>query len=97
MVRSHGGSVPARYVASIPSITAELHVDDTAALREVRPPGRTKLEMWPEEKRQGSNEWISDYIFMMTGKVRTRKQVSSHIQVLKKFLIHIAECRATIG
>ena len=95
MVRSLGGGVPARQVTAFPSTVVEPNVDGIAAVREYRPPGRRKLEMRPQEKRQGSNEWISDYIRMMTGQERTRKQVSSHIQVLKKFLADNAECRAT--
>lgn len=93
MVRSFGGIISARQAPSFPSVGIEPLADGTVAVREYRPPGRRKLEMRPQEKRQGSNEWISDYIRMMTGEERTRKQVSSHIQVLKKFLIDNVECR----
>ncbi|KAI3634094.1 hypothetical protein MIR68_007698 [Amoeboaphelidium protococcarum] len=47
--------------------------------------GRSKL-MGPDGHLHGRNELISLYIFEKTGKVRTRKQVSSHIQVLLKKL-----------
>ena len=54
------------------------------AIRIYRKRGRTKKEL--NGKQCGGNEFISDFIKKATGVERTRKQVSSHIQVLKEFL-----------
>lgn len=63
------------------------------ALRSIPLLGRKKKQS-PSygEKQWGRNELISHFIKERTGIVRTRKQVSSHIQVLKSFLVENGNC-----
>lgn len=48
-------------------------------------------------KLNGRNELIAEYIFRKTGEKRSRKQVSSHLQVLKGLLKHEPSCKAILS
>lgn len=78
------------------------HADLVPALREIPNTGRRKTPCdirkcgTDETKLCGRNEHISHFIKRFTGKVRTRKQVSSHIQVLKNFQRGNDDCTLSI-
>ena len=62
-----------------------------AALQSIPPVlGKMKLQCHSIEKggmkQSGRNELISKTILKLTGEHRTRKQISSHIQVINKFI-----------
>ncbi|KAJ5199044.1 D-serine dehydratase, partial [Penicillium cf. griseofulvum] len=62
----------------------ELEVAFRQALEENPPLSRRK---WSEGGRSyGRNNLIAEYIYKLTGRRRTRKQISSHLQVLDSFL-----------
>jgi len=63
------------------------------AIRKIPILGRRKIVV--DKKPCGRNELIADFIFRRTGKQRSRKQVSSHIQVLKHLRRDDAECTFT--
>ena len=53
--------------------------------------GRDKQKLG--SKLSGCNEWIAWCIFVESGTELSRKQISSHLQVLKKLLSDNAQCK----
>lgn len=64
------------------------------ALESIPKLGRRKILV--NGKPCGRNELISDFIYRKTCKIRTRKQVSSHIQVLKNTRKGDSHCKIGI-
>ncbi|KAF2453522.1 TEA/ATTS domain family-domain-containing protein [Lineolata rhizophorae] len=74
--------------AAIQGQTWPDHLEETffRALVKYPPMGRTKMNH--NGRPRGRNELIAEYIERCTGEPRSRKQISSHIQVLKPYFKH---------
>lgn len=78
-----------------PTVTIDALTDGSKALRVVPPVGRKKENTICRDgpKLCGRNELISQKIELWMGVHRDRKQVSSHIQVLRNFMFDNKECK----
>lgn len=88
------GSLPdfPRKMSDTKSVTSDNESDDDIWAKDVQDAFEEALAIVPKNglnkikiggKSCGRNELISDFILARTGKLRLRKQVSSHIQVIK--------------